>query len=564
MEPIRRLISGAREYLGKMTASQKLLVGSIAVIAAMSLFLVAQYSSRPEMVDLFPSGDAATQQATLASLQQAGIPAEVEAGKVVVPTAYRSMAVSQLAQSGALPNDTTLLFANLLDRQGFYYSKQQNEQMYVIALQNELAKVLKGFRDVRDATVLLDVPAPQGLGASARQPTASATVFTGSGRALDQGEVDAIAELIAGARAGLNVENIRVIDGSAGRQRRPTSPDQVLSTSYFEQTTAAEAKLQRKLTELLGHIRGVTIAVTAQVDVTRVNKQSTKYLNNKEGTVSVPSRIRGTSTTQGQASKAAEPGVRSNGTGNILSSGGGGNSTALEESEDETEFDTGLGTETTTELDPRGMPTMLAASVNIPRSYIVEQLKAAGADGEEIKPTDAEIEAKFAVERQKIADSIQPHLQVASDVPGEPPIEGTVVVSLIPVDVPLPVIGGPQGGLLGSLAGGGGMLGGGLIEKGLLALLALGAMGMMLMMVRKATKPTELPTAEELSGVPPTLPTINDMVGEADESEAAMTGIEVGDDEVRARKLIEQVVELVGSNPDSAANLLGRWVSEEH
>ena len=64
--------------------------------------------------------------------------------------------------------------------------------------------------------------------------------------------------------------------------------------------------------------------------------------------------------------------------------------------------------------------------------------------------------------------------------------------------------------------------------------------------------------------MPPTLPTVNDMVGEADESEAAMTGIEIGDDDVRARKLVEQVVELVGANPDTAANLLGRWVSEEH
>ncbi|QKK09114.1 MAG: hypothetical protein HND58_13725 [Planctomycetota bacterium] len=57
---------------------------------------------------------------------------------------------------------------------------------------------------------------------------------------------------------------------------------------------------------------------------------------------------------------------------------------------------------------------------------------------------------------------------------------------------------------------------------------------------------------------------MDDMVGEADESESAMTGIEVGDDQVRARKLIEQVSEMVTSDPDSAASLIGRWVAEEH
>jgi len=137
---------------------------------------------------------------------------------------------------------------------------------------------------------------------------------------------------------------------------------------------------------------------------------------------------------------------------------------------------------------------------------------------------------------------------------------------MISADVPAPAPGEARAGLWGGLAagGGGGALGGGLIEKGLLALLAAGAMGMMLLMVRKATRPVALPTPQELSGVPRTLPTVNDMVGEADESEAPMTGIEVGDEEVRARMLVEQVGELVGTNPDGAANLLGRWITEEH
>lgn len=562
MEPIRRLLTRAREHLGSMTSSQKLLLGSIGVIAAMTLFLVSQYASRSDMVEFLPTADLASQGATRSVLEAAGVEAKMVNGKLMVPSGQEDYALSTLAQSGQLPNDTTLLFASLLDKQGFYYSKQQNDQMYLIALQNELARIIGGFRDVRDASVLLDVPEPRGIGRSVRAPTASATVFTNTGRPLDQGEVDAIAQLIAGAKAGLLIENIRVIDGSVGRQRRPTNPDEMLATTYLEHTAAAEEKLRQKLGDMLGYIRGVTIAVTAQVDVTRVSKQSTKYLNPKEGTVSVPTRVKSASTTQSQASRSAEPGVRSNATGSILSSSSGGSGTSLEDADDETQFENGLGSETVTEQDPRGMPTMLAASVNIPRSYVVGLLQGAAAEGEEpVSPTDAEIDARFQIERAKIEDSIRPHLVVAGD---PEPIEGTVVVSLIPVDLPAPSIGDAAPGLLGTLTGGGTMASGGLIEKGLLALLALGAMGMMLMMVRKATRPAEMPTAEELSGVPPTLPTMDDMVGEADESESAMTGIEVGDDQVRARKLIEQVSEMVTSDPDSAASLIGRWVAEEH
>lgn len=565
MEPIRRVVARAREYLGKMTGSQKLLMWSIAIIAGMTLFLVAQYSGRSSMVELFPEGDAADQNTMRTQLLHAGIKAEVVNGKLVVPSGSEQVAMSELAQTRSLPNDTTLLFNNLLEKQSFYYSKQQNEQMHMIALQNELARVIEGFDDVRDASVLLDVPEPQGLGRSVRQPTASATVFTKSGRGLNQGEVDAIAELIAGARAGLKVENIRVIDGTLRQQRRPTDPDQLVATTYLEQTAAQEQKLQRKLSDLLSYIPGVTIAVTAQVDVTRVQKQSVKYLPNKAGSVQIARTTSSESTAQGQASKAAEPGVRPNAQADITSSGSGGKSNSLQQSNDKTDYEVGMGTETTTEQDPRGMPTMLAASVNIPRSYVAEQIRASAADGQTPDLSDGNIQKVFGDVQAQIEESIKPHLQIAGEAPGEAPVQGKVVVSMIPVDIPMPGVGaGGGGGMLGTLAGGaGGLMGGGLIEKGLLALLALGAMGMMLMMVRKATRPVELPTPEELSGVPPTLPTVNDMVGEADESEAAMTGIEVGDDEVRARKLVEQVVEMVGSNPESAASLLGRWVTEE-
>jgi flagellar biosynthesis/type III secretory pathway M-ring protein FliF/YscJ len=560
MEPIRRLINSARGYLGKMTASQKLLVGSIGVIGAMVLFLVAQYTARPDMVDLFPAGDAAVQQTTLDSLRQAGIEAELRDGKVVVPAAYRSMAVSQLAESGALPNDTTLLFANLLDRQGFYYSKQQNDQAFQIALQNELAHTIEGFSNVREATVMLDIPEPRGIGAAVRRPTASATVFTENGGPLTQSEVDAIAELIAGARAGLSIENVRVIDGSAGRQRRPTNPDEVLPTTYLEHASAVEEQLQRKLSDLLGYIRGVTIAVTAQVDVTRVNQQSVKYYSPDEGGSAVlPKRATSTATTQTRTDRSAEPGVRSNGTGDILTSAPAGSETVLSEEQSDKEFEAAIGSETTTTQDPRGMPTLLAASINIPRSYIADQLRAAGPD-DAAAPSDAEIEARFEIEREKIRLSVEPHLVTLSDG-GR--VKGDVVVSMIPVDVPGVVSDVSGAGLLGTLAGGGGALGSGLVEKGVLAFLALGAMGMMLMMVRKATRPVKLPTAEELAGVPPTLPALNDLVGEADESLAPMTGIELGDDEVRSRAIVEQVAELVASNPEGAASVLGRWISEE-
>jgi flagellar biosynthesis/type III secretory pathway M-ring protein FliF/YscJ len=86
---------------------------------------------------------------------------------------------------------------------------------------------------------------------------------------------------------------------------------------------------------------------------------------------------------------------------------------------------------------------------------------------------------------------------------------------------------------------------------------------MMFLMVRKASRKAEMPSAEELVGLPPTLETKSDLIGEADESETPMAGIEVDEGEVRSQKLLEQVQALVKDNPDSAAKLINRWVTPD-
>jgi flagellar biosynthesis/type III secretory pathway M-ring protein FliF/YscJ len=82
-------------------------------------------------------------------------------------------------------------------------------------------------------------------------------------------------------------------------------------------------------------------------------------------------------------------------------------------------------------------------------------------------------------------------------------------------------------------------------------------------MVRKAGKKTEIPSAEELVGVPPSLELQADVIGEADEGELAMEGIEVGDEQMQSKKLLETVSQMVESNPESAAKLLNRWIDVE-
>jgi flagellar biosynthesis/type III secretory pathway M-ring protein FliF/YscJ len=103
----------------------------------------------------------------------------------------------------------------------------------------------------------------------------------------------------------------------------------------------------------------------------------------------------------------------------------------------------------------------------------------------------------------------------------------------------------------------------GLLKQAVLGGLALLSIGMMFMLVRKAGRTTQMPTAEELVGIPPALEPDSDLVGEADEGETAMMGIEIDNEQLKRQKMLQEVSELVRSNPQSAVGVFNRWLAPE-
>ncbi|MBL8760689.1 MAG: hypothetical protein JNL50_05235 [Phycisphaerae bacterium] len=581
MDRLRKALATIAKALGRLDTTQKLLIGSLAVIAGMALFLVAQYAGRASLVELMPTASAAEQQAAQIVLTTAGIDAQLT-DKLMVPSEDRQKAQAVLAQSGTLPADAALMFRNIIEKQSWQFSRQQNDRLYAIALQNELAGVISNFRGLRSATVIIDSPESAGFGRAMLRPTASATVFTRSGQPVDQGTVDAVAQLIAGARAGLSIENVRVIDGTSGRQRKASSEEDVSSSTYLDQAAKVEGTVHAKLMEMLSYIPGRIVAVTAQVDVTRKNATVSKHFDKGEGSVALPRTTKESTTTTSQAAAGgAEPGVRSNQAADI-NRGSGGTGTKSEQTEENKEMENHVGSSVEHIVDPKGNPTMLAVSVGVPSSYVVELIKkeaakaggaAAQGGGQPVaEPTEPEVQAKFDKDvKPKLLDSILPHVRAMSGDAARNGdatqlaelLKSQIAVSLIPLDI-TPMTGG-GGGLMGLDSGGGFLaMGGGLIEKAVLGLLAVVALGLMFMMTRRTAKKVELPTAEEIVGLPPTLDAKSDLIGEAEEGDSPLAGIELDESEVAAQKMLDQVKELAKSHPDSAASMIKRWVAVEN
>jgi flagellar biosynthesis/type III secretory pathway M-ring protein FliF/YscJ len=369
------------------------------------------------------------------------------------------------------------------------------------------------------------------------------------------------------------VADVTVIDTTAGRHYKPRGDDGMAASDALDHTSKVEARVQGKISEALRYIPGVIVAVNAHVDTRKTMTSTSTVLPVGEGTVSTISRDTSDSTESSQPrAPGGAPGVRANVADDINNgAGGGGGKNTTERTE--SEFKVLPGTRKQDVVDARGLPTRVSVTVNVPQEYLVAMVRAGKPDADrKAEVARADLDAAFATEKDRLTKDLQP--LVESAIAGSDPtgafttVAGTVQVSMIPV--PLADwgpgaagagSGGAQAGAsLGSLEG---LMGSGLVRQGVLAVFAVGALGMMFLMVRKSAKPATLPTAQEIVGVPPPLEAQNDLVGEADESQTAIEGIELGDAELKSKKMLEQVSDLVKNNPADAANLLNRWIQTE-
>ncbi|MFB3431840.1 MAG: flagellar M-ring protein FliF C-terminal domain-containing protein [Phycisphaerales bacterium] len=568
MEQFRRAQATIQKYLAMLTVSQKLLIASLVVVMLMTLFVVQQYASTTDYQEVAPGATPQELRTIVSHLQATGQEYREIEGKVMVPASAQRRVFASLIETGNAPADNRIYFDNLVEKQSWTQNYQQNEQLATIARQNELARSIAAMNGVSKAQVFLDVPKRRGIGVVDRTPTASVVVIGRDG--LSQDTVDSIAHLVASSTAGLLVENVRVIDGRTNRQMRASTENEFSIASYAEAAASFERQARDKITDLLSYIPGVIISVNAQVTMEHRQETDRKFHGEGEGSTSL---LRSSSTTnmdQTMASRGGEPGTRSNAGADVTA--GGSSSDRVSEGAEDVEFDTAMGGVETQRVIPGGRLQKMNAVVNIPRDYFVSIWRSQqdGQDGADPPvPTDADLTAVRDAELARIQAEVARLIDFSEMVDGrevdmDTLMQESVVVSMIPI---LPDFAGLTGAAAGA---GGGLLGvTGPIAVGELAktvgigALALASLGFVVMTAFKANRRDVLPSAEELVGIPPALQDGDGIVGEAMEADSALSGVELSEDELKMRKMREQIAELVSEHPDQAAKVVTRWATEQ-
>lgn len=558
MEPLRRALATIGQALNKLTRTQVLLVCTVAVCLVMVLFIVSLYTSKREMVALMPGQPADQQARALQFVQDKGVDHDQQNGEIMVPRGMRPVILAQMADSGSMPTDSKVLFDNLIEKQSWTLSQRQNQQLEIVAVQNELANIIGKMNGIRSARVILNLPEKRSLGQTALQPSAIATVFPA--KALDQNTVDAIAHLVAGSR-GIDIAHVRVIDGSSNRQFSAGDDSVMSASTYLEYVSAVEMRKQRQLQDMLAsYIPGVIVSVHAQVDVTRRRTEKKSILPEGKGSATLLTSEQSKTRQDMQAVDGGEPGPRSNTRADI--SGGGGGGAGSSENTSDSQFQAEFGRETLIVEDPRGNPTKVNAVVNIPRPYFVSvwrSTQAAPADGTApaTEPTEDQLKTVIESETARIKRDVELQIDTSAGIETQ---RGEVQVSMIPslpemastgAIAPASIMGLPTGTLALDDA----------IKTLGLGGMALIALGMLVVTALKAGKRERLPSAQELVGVPPALAGEADVIGEAVEADSVLQGIELSDEEMKSRKMMEQVEDMVKEKPEDAARLLGRWIT---
>jgi flagellar biosynthesis/type III secretory pathway M-ring protein FliF/YscJ len=557
VQALRDQLALVQTRIASLDTTAKLLVGSLVIVLAMALFLVAQYAGATDMTPL--AINASAQADATRFLRERGIQFREEAGRILVPSESHSTIISALGESNVGGGDA-IDFNALVALDTPFDTARQSDQRKLIALQNVLARTIAGFKGVKSATVVVSArPAPGMQGAAVQ--SASVSVQMKSGEALTQAQVDAIASLVAGSQAGLKPENVAITDGEG--PRKPRAGRDRMAAENLEQQQKIADSVEERIHGLLSNIPGVLISVNPQVVTKTVQETQTSFSE----AVTAPASESRVETSSRSAPPAAAPGVRSN-TGMDLADARGGTSTTSEKQQ--SEFVTRIPQTQRSEFDPTGYAVKIDVGIALPWSYFrrVHEHRTGGPKSAEegaegaaaAAPPDEAALAKIRDEEvERIRKLVETQIQTDA-IEGSK--RGTVEVTWFydfdggPVQAG---VGGGAAAVIDAIAPSGGA--GGLVKTIALGSLAVLSLGMMLMMVRKAAEKPDLPSASELAGVPPTLEVDEaDLVGEADESAPALEGMELDDDSLRREQMLQQLNELVKRDSVEAASLLRRWM----
>lgn len=188
----------------------------------------------------------------------------------------------RLAQLG-LPKGGAVGF-ELLDQEKFGISQFSEQINYQRALEGELSRTIESLGPVQNARVHLALPKPSLFVREQKSPSASVTLTLQPGRALDDGQINAIVYMVSSSVAGLPPGNVTVVDQAGRLLTQSDGAGRDLNAAQLKYASEVENRYQRRIEAILAPMVGsanVRAQVTAQIDFSTREQTDEEYQPNQ-------------------------------------------------------------------------------------------------------------------------------------------------------------------------------------------------------------------------------------------------------------------------------------------
>jgi flagellar biosynthesis/type III secretory pathway M-ring protein FliF/YscJ len=554
MDLLKAQLDRIQKQLGGLSATQKMLTAALTAIMVITVVWWGRYAGEAEMVPLLNQSFTASDLGRIQGrLDEKGIKFTTSADKLLVPADRRMEILSDLTYSRLMPHSTQEGFDSMLKQMSPFDPEDKQAKLWNHSKEMLLAQIIGSFPDVVQADVMIDPKSVPRIGEGSIEPSATVNISLRDGVKPSQRLVDAAAEAVAGAEAGINTNRIKVvINGMAQKVHDADNP--MDGSDQLGLLQQHEASAEERVRKTYSDIPGLLVSVTMKLNTTTIHTEKKDY--DAKGTVQKV--ISSTSETD-QTTGASQPGGEAGTMANVgLSAGGGGGGSGGGQTHEKTdEKMTVMVPEThTVSSTPAGDATPIGAAVRVPLSYFARMMQAM--NGSTSEPSYAQLRPLIDDELKKM------RLTVATDV-------GLKTAEEVSIDTYVDVSPSLASAPVAAASGFGvSHVVGGHAKEIALGALAVMSLFMASMMVRKAS-PSPLLAATAAAagsgagasqGDRKTMLTAGEaLAGEASGGDSMLDGVELNDETVRTSHMVDQVSHMVRENPDAAAALVKRWLS---
>ncbi len=274
-KPPNPVIDQMLDIYGRMPLSRKIIMGCVVGLVIIGFAGMFFWANKTEFQTVFSGLSPEDASEIVEKLKEQQIPYRLEGkGSIVKVPAEQIYDVRLSLAAAGLPRGGTIGY-ELFDQSDFGTTEFVQKMNYQRAVQGELVRTIREFREVEDARVMIVMPKDSVFIEETKPPSAS--VLLKLRKDLSKEKVNAIVHLVSSSLEDMTPELVTVVDTKGKILFKGTSEEEALGESANSQLKfkiAFEQSLAKRIQSMLERIVGdgsAIVRVNAEMDFDQVN-----------------------------------------------------------------------------------------------------------------------------------------------------------------------------------------------------------------------------------------------------------------------------------------------------